>query len=113
MRIERSEIDCLQGSPKGRSGGDCQSGVFGYYLHRKLESMGVSNLVVQPQDWDERDKGVNSVPEQERPSTQPNQNQHHDRTKKSHFDLTNLIAGVCPKSRMFCSLSRVSARHLL
>ena len=31
---------------------------FGYYLHRKLEAMGVSNLVVQPQDWDERGKGV-------------------------------------------------------
>ncbi len=48
----------MQGSPGGRSGGDCQSGAFGYYLHRKLEAMGVNNLVVQPQDWDERGKGV-------------------------------------------------------
>ena len=35
-----------------------EAGAFGYYLHRKLEAMGVSNLVVQPQDWDERGKGV-------------------------------------------------------
>ena len=35
-----------------------EAGAFGYYLHRKLEGMGVSNLVVQPQDWDERGKGV-------------------------------------------------------
>ena len=33
-----------------------ESGAFGYYLHRKLEGMGVSNLVVQPQDGDERGK---------------------------------------------------------
>ena len=31
-----------------------EAGAFGYYLHRKLEAMGVSNLVVQAQDWDER-----------------------------------------------------------
>ena len=35
-----------------------EAGAFGYYLHRKLEEMGVNNLVVQPQDWDERGKGV-------------------------------------------------------
>ena len=35
-----------------------EAGAFGYHLHRKLEAMGVSNLVVQPQDWDERGKGV-------------------------------------------------------
>ena len=34
-----------------------EAGAFGYYLHRKLEALGVSNLVVQPQDWDERGKG--------------------------------------------------------
>ena len=48
----------MLGSPEGRSGRDGQFGTFGYYLHRKLESMGVNNLVVQPQDWDERGKGV-------------------------------------------------------
>ena len=58
LRNERSKIDCLQGRPEGRSGGECQPGAFGYYLHRKLEVLGVSNLVVQPQDWDERGKGV-------------------------------------------------------
>ena len=35
-----------------------RGGAFGYHLHRKLVAMGVSNLVVQPQDWDERGKGV-------------------------------------------------------
>jgi transposase len=35
-----------------------EAGAFGYHLHRKLVAMGVSNLVVQPQDWDERGKGV-------------------------------------------------------
>ena len=35
-----------------------EAGAFGYYLHRKLEALGVDNLVVQPQDWDERGKGV-------------------------------------------------------
>ena len=35
-----------------------EAGAFGYHLHRKLEALGVDNLVVQPQDWDERGKGV-------------------------------------------------------
>ena len=35
-----------------------EAGAFGYYLHRRLVAMGVRNLVVQPQDWDERGKGV-------------------------------------------------------
>ena len=35
-----------------------EAGPFGYGLHRELEAMGVHNLVVQPQDWDERGKGV-------------------------------------------------------
>lgn len=35
-----------------------EAGAFGYHLHRKLVAMGVRNLVVQPQDWDERGKGV-------------------------------------------------------
>lgn len=35
-----------------------EAGVFGYHLHRKLVAMGVTNYVVQPQDWDERGKGV-------------------------------------------------------
>ncbi|NNC87090.1 MAG: hypothetical protein HKN82_01380 [Akkermansiaceae bacterium] len=33
-----------------------EAGAFGYHLHRKLVAMGVRNLVVQPQDWDERAK---------------------------------------------------------
>jgi transposase len=35
-----------------------EAGAFGYYLHRKLTALGVTNYVVQPQDWDERGKGV-------------------------------------------------------
>lgn len=35
-----------------------EAGAFGYHLHRQLEKMGVTNYVVQPQDWDERGKGV-------------------------------------------------------
>jgi len=35
-----------------------EAGAFGYHLHRKLTAMGVTNYVVQPQDWDERGKGV-------------------------------------------------------
>ncbi len=35
-----------------------EAGAFGYYLHRQLEALGVSNLVVQAQDWDERGKGL-------------------------------------------------------
>jgi transposase len=31
---------------------------FGYYLHRLLTEKGVTNYVVQPQDWDEQGKGV-------------------------------------------------------
>ena len=31
---------------------------FGYYLHHRLVALGVTNYVVQPQDWDERGKGV-------------------------------------------------------
>jgi len=35
-----------------------EAGAFGYYLHRLLTAAGVTNYVVQPQDWDERGKGV-------------------------------------------------------
>ena len=58
-------------------------------------------------------EGPFSVLEQERPSSQPNQNQHLDRIKKSHVDLTNLIAGI-----FFCRIVReernwVTVRNLL
>jgi len=39
-----------------------EAGCFGYVLHRKLERIGVSNLVVRPRDWD--------VPRSERDDTQ-------------------------------------------
>jgi len=35
-----------------------EAGAFGFHLHRKLTEMGVTNYVVQLQDWDERGKGV-------------------------------------------------------
>lgn len=35
-----------------------EAGAFGYCLHRSLTAMGVTNYVVQPQDWDERGTGV-------------------------------------------------------
>ena len=35
-----------------------EAGAFGYHLHRLLTAAGVTNFVVQPQDWDERGKGV-------------------------------------------------------
>jgi len=35
-----------------------EAGPFGYGLHRQLETMGIHNLVVRPQDWDELHKGV-------------------------------------------------------
>lgn len=35
-----------------------EAGAFGFHLHRKLTEMGVTNYVVQPQDWDDRGKGV-------------------------------------------------------
>jgi transposase len=35
-----------------------EAGPFGYGLHRQLEQMGVHNLVIRPQDWDEHHKGV-------------------------------------------------------
>jgi hypothetical protein len=34
------------------------AGAFGYHLHRQLVALGVRNLVGQPQDWNERGKGV-------------------------------------------------------
>lgn len=40
-----------------------EAGAFGYHLHRKLERLGVHNLVVQPQDWDERGKGGKDGPD--------------------------------------------------
>jgi len=30
-----------------------EAGCFGYVLHRKLESMGIENMVVRPRNWDE------------------------------------------------------------
>lgn len=35
-----------------------EAGAFGFHLHRRLEELGIRNYVVQPQDWDERGKGV-------------------------------------------------------
>jgi transposase len=35
-----------------------EAGPLGYGLHRKLEAMGIHNVVVRPQDWDELHKGV-------------------------------------------------------
>ena len=35
-----------------------EAGPFGYGLHRRLEAMGVHNVVVRPQNWDEHHKGV-------------------------------------------------------
>jgi hypothetical protein len=35
-----------------------EAGAFGFYLHRRFEELGIQNDVVQPQDWDERGKGV-------------------------------------------------------
>jgi transposase len=35
-----------------------EAGPFGYSLHRKLEELGIRNVVVRPQDWDELHKGV-------------------------------------------------------
>ncbi len=35
-----------------------EAGCFGYGLHRKIIALGAENLVVAPQDWDERKVGV-------------------------------------------------------
>ena len=35
-----------------------EAGPFGYGLHRALEALGIHNVVVRPQDWDEQHKGV-------------------------------------------------------
>jgi transposase len=35
-----------------------EAGPFGYGLHRELEAMGIHNVVVRPQNWDEHHKGV-------------------------------------------------------
>lgn len=35
-----------------------EAGPFGYGLHRELEAMGIKNVVVRPQNWDELGKGV-------------------------------------------------------
>ena len=35
-----------------------EAGAFGVHLHRRFEELGIKNYVVQPQDWDERGKGV-------------------------------------------------------
>ncbi|MDA1067871.1 MAG: hypothetical protein O3C43_15370, partial [Verrucomicrobia bacterium] len=35
-----------------------EAGCFGYVLHRKLEALGIENLVVRPRNWDEYGKRV-------------------------------------------------------
>ena len=35
-----------------------EAGCFGYGLHRRITALGAENLVVAPQDWDERHQGV-------------------------------------------------------
>ena len=34
------------------------AGAFGFHLYRLFDELGIKNYVVQPQDWDERGKGV-------------------------------------------------------
>jgi transposase len=35
-----------------------EAGPFGYGLHRQLQAMGINNLVIRPQNWDEHGNGV-------------------------------------------------------
>lgn len=35
-----------------------EAGPFGYGLHRQLQAMGIKNLVIRPQNWDEHGNGV-------------------------------------------------------
>ncbi len=35
-----------------------EAGPFGYQLHRQLKQLGIHNLVIRPQNWDEQGKGV-------------------------------------------------------
>ena len=35
-----------------------EAGPFGYGLHRQLMALGIHNLVIRPQNWDEHHKGV-------------------------------------------------------
>jgi transposase len=35
-----------------------EAGPLGYGLHRQLEQLGIHNVVIRPQDWDEHHKGV-------------------------------------------------------
>ena len=35
-----------------------EAGPFGYGLHRQLEAMGIHNVVVRPQNWDELGRGI-------------------------------------------------------
>jgi transposase len=35
-----------------------EAGPFGYGLHRQMEQMGIHNVVIRPQNWDELHKGV-------------------------------------------------------
>jgi transposase len=35
-----------------------EADAFGFHLHRRVEEFGIKDYVVQPQDWDERGKGV-------------------------------------------------------
>ena len=35
-----------------------EAGPFGYVTHRRLKQIGIENIVVRPQDWDELGKGV-------------------------------------------------------
>jgi hypothetical protein len=37
-----------------------EEGAFAFHLHPRCEEFGIKNYVVQPQDWDERGKGVKS-----------------------------------------------------
>jgi hypothetical protein len=38
-----------------------EAGPLGYGLHRQLEAMGLHNLVIRPQNWDELHKGLRPI----------------------------------------------------
>jgi transposase len=106
-----------------------EAGAFGFHLHRRLEELGIKNYVVQPQDWDERGKGVKNdrldaaalcqrLDRYERgnkkafspmrtPTVDKESTERVCPRSTPHVSLTNLMAGICFSLR-FCN-SRAQA----
>ena len=71
-----------------------EAGPLGYSLHRALEAMGIRNIVIRPQNWDEFKRGVKTDQTDALALVQ-----RLDRYVQGNRHALAVVCGVCPHAR--------------